>query len=289
MTELSVSRSDCVLRSGAQLALVWLTGVLAISASGLLADTGFPQRLLMPGLIVLPVAVFALAWKSSPDFRNWMTGIDTGLLVILHSWRMVGLGFLFLYAHDVLPGLFAWLAGVGDMVAAFGALLIGSALLRGRPVPRSTLLAWNSFGLLDFVIAVSVGTALRSSYFGGAVSTDAMAQLPLSLVPTVIVPLYVITHLVIFLQQRERNASRVNQRDEHTRARLHGEGETGNRSRSWPGPCRRYESMDGLGRAKQEARAESNARSNCRETQGTQRISGSRQGAKKSQRDTARS
>ena len=160
----------------------------------------------MPGLIVLPVAVFALAWKSSTDFRSWMTGIDTGLLVILHSWRMVGLGFLFLYAHDVLPGLFAWLAGVGDMLAAFGALLIGSALLRGRPVPRSTLLAWNSFGLLDFVIAVSVGTALRSSYFGGAVSTDAMAQLPLSLVPTVIVPLYVITHLVIFLQLRERKA-----------------------------------------------------------------------------------
>ncbi|MGB5473973.1 MAG: hypothetical protein WBQ78_10905 [Gammaproteobacteria bacterium] len=206
MTAFSVSRYEYCLRSSALLALVWLTGAVAISASGLLAGTEGPQRLLMPGLIVLPVAVFALAWKSSTDFRSWMTGIDTGLLVILHSWRMVGLGFLFLYAHDVLPGLFAWLAGVGDMLAAFGAMLIGSALLRGRPVPRSTLLAWNSFGLLDFVIAVSVGTALRSSYFGGAVSTDAMAQLPLSLVPTVIVPLYVITHLVIFLQLRERKA-----------------------------------------------------------------------------------
>jgi len=40
-------------------------------------------------------------------------------------------------------------------------------------------------------------------------------------------------------------------------ARLQGEGETGNRSRGWPGPCRRYESRDGLGRAKQDAGAES--------------------------------
>ena len=198
MTAFSVSRHECRLRSSALLALAWLTGAVAISASGLLAGTEGPQRLLMPGLIVLPVAVFALAWKSSTDFRSWMRGIDTGLLVILHSWRMVGLGFLFPHAHDVLPGLFAWLAGVGDMLAAFGACSSAARYSGAGRCTRSTLPAWNSFGLLDFVIAVSVGTVLRSSYFGGAVSTDAMAQLPLSLVPTVIVPLYVITHLVIF-------------------------------------------------------------------------------------------
>jgi len=45
------------------------------------------------------------------------------------------------------------------------------------------------------------------------------------------------------------------------RARLQGQGEAGNRPRGWPGPCRRYESMDGLGRAKQEARAESTTKS----------------------------
>ena len=33
----------------------------------------------------------------------------------------------------------------------------------------------------------------------------------------------------------------------------------------WVHICRRYESRDGLGRAKQDARAESNAGSNCRE------------------------
>lgn len=58
--------------------------------------------------------------------------------------------------------------------------------------------------LPDFVVAVSVVTMLRSSYPGGTVSTDAMATLPLSLIPTCIVPAYLILFLMIFLQSREQ-------------------------------------------------------------------------------------
>jgi hypothetical protein len=204
MTTLTLSTCQRLLRGWSQLIILWLFAVVALSASGLLAHGDSLSRLLMPAMILLPVVAFLLAWRSSAWFRETVLSVDTGFLVILHSWRMVGMGFLFLYAHGVLPGLFAWLAGVGDMLAAVGAVLIGSALLKGKAVSRKTLLNWNMFGLLDFVIAIVVGTALRSAYMGGAVNTDAMAQLPLSLVPTVIVPLYIITHLVIFLQLQER-------------------------------------------------------------------------------------
>jgi hypothetical protein len=159
-------------------------------------------------MILLPVAASALALHRSPALRATVLSLDTGVLVILHSWRVLGLGFLLLYAHDILPGLFAWLAGTGDALAALGATLIGIRLLRGDPVTVRTLKAWNSLGLLDFVIAVSVGTALRSAWLGGGINTDAMASLPLSLIPTLIVPAYVITHLVIFLQLRNRQVIR---------------------------------------------------------------------------------
>ena len=200
MTTLSMQSCECRLRGMSLLIVAWLIGVVILSASSLLAQGDGLWRLLMPALIVLPVATFVIAWQTSKPFRARVLAIDTGVLVILHSWRMVGMGFLFLYAHGVLPGLFAWLAGIGDMLAAFGAVLIGTALLKGRKVSRATLLGWNSFGLLDFVIAIVIGTSLRSVYLGGAVNTDAMALLPLSLVPTVIVPLYIITHLMIYLQ-----------------------------------------------------------------------------------------
>ena len=99
--------------------------------------------------------------------------------------------------------MFAWLAGLGDALAAAGATLIGIKLLRGSEVSKRVLLTWNSFGLMDFLIAISVGTALRSAWLGSEIPTDPMAFLPLSLIPTLIVPFYMITHLIIFLQLRK--------------------------------------------------------------------------------------
>lgn len=208
MTTFILSRCHGRLRGSFLLIIFWLLAAIGLAASGLLASNDGAARLLMPALIVLPVAMFLLALRNSKILRETVLSINTGHLVILHSWRMVGTGFLFLYAYDLLPGLFAWLAGLGDMLAAIGAVIIGSALLQGKQVSRRVLLRWNAFGLLDFIIAVAVGTVLRSNYLGGTINTDAMAMLPLSLVPTVIVPLYVITHLVIFLQQRKNHRAR---------------------------------------------------------------------------------
>jgi hypothetical protein len=200
MTTLAMQPCECRIRTWSILLLVWVVGTIVLADSGLLAT----NDLLMPALITIPVAGFALAWRTNPAFRSYALSLDTGILVILHSWRMLGLGFLFLYAHDVLPGLFAGLAGLGDALAATGATLIGINLLRGRTVSKRALQMWNSFGLLDFLIAVTVGTVLRSAWLGGEVTTDPMAFLPLSLVPTLIVPFYMITHLIIFLQLREK-------------------------------------------------------------------------------------
>ncbi|MDH3870821.1 MAG: hypothetical protein OEU44_01240, partial [Gammaproteobacteria bacterium] len=199
MTTLTMQPCECWLRSGSLLLLVWVVSALGLAASGELAT----NNLLMPALIIIPVVGFALAYRSNPTFRSYVLSLDTGLLIILHSWRMLGLGFLFLYAHDVLPGLFAWLAGLGDALAAAGATLIGIKLLRGSEVSKRVLLTWNSFGLMDFLIAISVGTALRSAWLGSEIPTDPMAFLPLSLIPTLIVPFYMITHLIIFLQLRK--------------------------------------------------------------------------------------
>ena len=75
-------------------------------------------------MILLPVATFLLAWRNNAWFRELILSIDTGLLVILHSWRMVGMGFLFLYAYGVLPGLFAWLAGAGIIVIIVRSIIV---------------------------------------------------------------------------------------------------------------------------------------------------------------------
>jgi hypothetical protein len=204
MTTLAMQNRECRIRAWSLLLLAWIAGTVVLSASGALAE----YDLLMPVMSLLPVAVFAVALHHSPALRATALSLDTGVLVILHSWRVLGLGFLLLYAHDILPGLFAWLAGAGDTLAALGATVIGIKLLRGDAVSARTLKAWNSFGLLDFFIAVGTGTALRSAWLGGGINTDAMASLPLSLIPALIVPAYVITHLIIFLQLRHKQQVR---------------------------------------------------------------------------------
>jgi hypothetical protein len=199
MTTLALQSCECRIRTWSLLLLVWVVGTIALAASGVLAT----NELLTPALIIIPVAGFALAYRTNPAFRSTVLSLDTGILVILHSWRMLGLGFLLLYAYNVLPGMFAWLAGLGDALAAVGATLIGIRLLRGRAVSKQALKAWNTCGLLDFLIAITVGTASRSTWLGGEITTDPMAFLPLSLIPTLVVPFYMITHLIIFLQLRE--------------------------------------------------------------------------------------
>ena len=200
MTTLALQSCECRIRSWSLLLLAWVVGTIALAASGALAT----HDILMPILVFAPVAGFALAYRTRPDFRSYVLSLDTGLLVILNSWRMLGLGFLFLYAYDVLPGLFAWLAGLGDAMAAVGATFIGIKLLRGNKVSKQTLLKWNSYGLLDFLIAVTVGTALRSNLLGNTVTTDPLSSLPVSLIPTLVVPFYITIHLIIFLQLREK-------------------------------------------------------------------------------------
>jgi len=202
MTTLTMQSCECRIRIWSLLLLSWVIGTVVLAAIGALAT----NKLLMPVLIVIPVAGFAFALRTNPAFRRAVLSLDTGILVILHSWRMLGMGFVFLYAYNILPGLFAVLAGLGDAMTAAGATLIGIKLLRGSEVSKQALLRWNSFGLLDFLIAVTVGTALRSDFLGSGITTDQLAFMPLSLVPTLVVPFYMITHLIIFLQLREKHA-----------------------------------------------------------------------------------
>lgn len=77
--------------------LAWIAGAVVLAASGALAS----NELLMPALTGIPVAGFVLAYRWNPAFRETVLSPDSGLLVILHGWRMLGLGSLLLYAHDI--------------------------------------------------------------------------------------------------------------------------------------------------------------------------------------------
>ena len=121
------------------------------------------------------------------------------------AWRAGGLGFLALHAHGVLPGLFAWPAGLGDIAIGTTAPWMVLALIRQPAFAGSRRFRiWNILGILDLVIALGMG-ALNSGFVPGVVgtiTTGPMAQLPLVLIPAYLVPLFIVLHFTALLQAR---------------------------------------------------------------------------------------
>ena len=190
------------------LLVLWFVTVTAYALSGGF-DTPAGQRPLPVLLaICVPVLLFALAALGLVSFRAWLLALDMRRLVLLHSWRMLGLGFVFLMFQQQLPPVFALPAGLGDAFTAMAALWLGIAMYDSpASVTPGRIALWNSLGLLDFVVAVSTGVLSRSGgllHFEGQVTSEIMGGFPLVLVPAFAVPFYIMTHIIIFMQLHQR-------------------------------------------------------------------------------------
>lgn len=175
-----------------------------------------PLRLLLA--LLLPIGCFWLVLGLSRPFAELVRHVDLRLLTGIQAWRFGGFAFLALYAAGLLPGFFAWPAALGDMTIGLTAPWLVLALMRdGRFVASKTFAAWNIFGVLDLVVAISMGAVapriflyLGQTVTAKMVTTAPMVHLPLVLVPTFLVPLFICLHSVALLQRRTFRSATVN-------------------------------------------------------------------------------
>jgi hypothetical protein len=184
---------------------VWFVAVSWLGAQGLFAKPpGLPPIPILIGAAG-PVVVFLVAYWLSPAFRAYVLSFDLRLATAIQAWRAGGLAFLALYAHGVLPGSFAWPAGLGDIAIGTTAPWVMLGLMREPSFAKSPLfVAWNLLGILDLVVAVSMG-GLSSALATGApgeVTTAPMALLPLVFIPAYLVPLFLMLHFAALFQAR---------------------------------------------------------------------------------------
>ena len=181
--------------------LVFLLG--AQGAFGARADS--PPLPIFLGFAI-PLVVFFAAYFGWSAFRAFVLNADLRLVSAIQAWRWAGLGFLELYAHGVLPGLFAFPAGLGDMSIGVTAPLIVLGLIRHPSFAASRrYVTWNILGIVDLVVAVSMGT-ICSGFIHGitlTVTTSAMAQLPTVLIPAYFVPVFIMLHFTALFQARQ--------------------------------------------------------------------------------------
>jgi hypothetical protein len=182
------------------LILGWFVVGLTISSQG--GFTNADNRLGIPVAIgaSLPLVVFFAWFAASKSFRQFTMGLSPVLLTAAQSWRLVGFTFVLLEAHRMLPAIFALPAGYGDMFIGATAILASWKL--ACPERRRTFIAWQVLGVTDLVLAVTLGTTSPLLDPHG-VPVSLMTVLPLSLIPTFFVPLFLILHIICIAQARK--------------------------------------------------------------------------------------
>jgi hypothetical protein len=173
--------------------------VLSISASALHVFTNNAARLgPAVGLAALiPVVGFSVWFVASPGFRTFAMSLNPRLLTLVQTWRIGGFTFLALNAFGILPAVFALPAGWGDVLIGATAPLVAWRLAQSDH--KNSFLLWQGLGIVDLVMAVTLGTTARLISPHGAAMT-AMTVLPLSMIPTFVVPLLLMFHIICIAQ-----------------------------------------------------------------------------------------
>ena len=193
---------------GAKLAVaggigLWIGLAAAAGAAGWLAVASpFPVM----GIFVagpLLAAIVATAW---PEARRAMLSLPMPLMIGLNIGRVFAVLFLLLAAEGRLSGPFPHSAAWGDIITGAVALpLLWFAQAGDRHTTAIHL--WNAFGMADLVIAIGLGMISAEGsplQVFPAPGSDAMQHLPWSFVPTVLVPLWMTLHAIIWVQLRQR-------------------------------------------------------------------------------------
>lgn len=186
---------------------LWLVLVLFLGAQGAFSGgAGSPPLPIFFGFGV-PLAVFFAAYFGWRAFRAFVLRADLRFITAMQAWRWAGFGFLALYAYGLLPGPFAFPAGLGDMAIGVSAPWIVLRIIR-QPLYAASrrFFMWNILGITDLIVAVTMGTICSGFFFHGFtghVTTAPMSQLPLVLIPAYFVPIFIMLHFTALSQSRQ--------------------------------------------------------------------------------------
>jgi hypothetical protein len=190
--------------------IAWAALSLILNVLGVF--TAYPDQPPFALLVAIigPPILFVIAYALSANVRTLSLSLDLRLLTAMQGWRVIGALFLVLMSFGLLPGTFAWPAGIGDLIVGGYAPFVVLAISRRTPGWHTHVVLLNVLGLLDFVGAVGGGVLSGSSpigILGGDVTTDILLELPLSMIPTFAVPFWIVLHIISLIKLRNPQAA----------------------------------------------------------------------------------
>jgi hypothetical protein len=179
------------------LIFVWFIFALSASAFGVFNNNDNRFGLAVAFAASTPILLFFLWFAASPRFKQFALSLDPHILTFVQAWRILGAVFVVLEGYRILPAIFALPAGYGDIFIGATAPFVAWKL--ADPRYRGSFILWQVLGISDLIVAVTLGTT-AGLLVGQDVSMAAMTVLPLSLIPTFLVPLLLIFHVICIAQ-----------------------------------------------------------------------------------------
>jgi hypothetical protein len=174
-------------------------------AAAVLATRGFfrpPDAQSPPPIgiyLALVLIALALCLAFSKSLRSLLSKQKN--LIRLNLWRLVGAVFLILMASGQMPALWALPAGIGDIIVGATAPWVANHF--DAPGGRRLAILFNLFGIADLIVAVGLGIMTSpgpTQAFHTSPTSEFATQFPLALVPTFLVPLAFMLHVVSLWQ-----------------------------------------------------------------------------------------
>jgi hypothetical protein len=183
-------------RISAVVLIGWFGVAIALGSLGVYGVASDRAPTIQYGLLIPILIGGLLIWRSSIVARV-LDAVPQQWLIGVQFYRALGIIFLILYGTGKLPGLFAWPAGLGDVLVGVLALVVAIAYARGPHENRDMVAAWNIFGIVDLIVAVAAGLTTSPSplqLFAFDRPNELISAFPLVLIPTFLVPISVLLH-----------------------------------------------------------------------------------------------
>lgn len=185
----------------------WLLLALLMGAAGKFAAGAGGPPIALGLSFALPIIFFTLAYADRGAFWEFCQWLDLKFITGIQFWRIIGADFLLQYANGHMPARFAFPAGIGDVIVGAAAIPLALGLAKGGPATKKWFIAWNIFGLFDLFSAVALGILHSPSSLGvlagDGPTTFLMSELPRSIIPTFLVPLFVLLHFLSLARKGE--------------------------------------------------------------------------------------
>lgn len=186
--------------------VVWFALALVFSLQGFFqtpsgwADGDMVGFLIFGTLMSLPLIGLALGWMRSARLRDFLTSIPLPALMGIQVYRVAGAIFGWMYLQAMMPPELGIFTGFADIFIGVTAVPLAWAVARGMTGARRIALAWNLFGISDFVIAVGM---VSLSLFGLVTMTPDPVRIglhPLALIALFQLPLSIVIHVLALRQ-----------------------------------------------------------------------------------------